>query len=205
MALFNENQKRQIADAVARAEANTAGELVVVHAARSDNYAEHRASVAFIVSLATAHLGHLLQPSADMLYILVGQGVVGAFAYFLLGFGLCVRAIVSPDLRSKQVMRGAMVTFAEHGVTETRDRSGVLIYLSELEHRVVILADKGINERVEPDEWSKDVDTLVASLKSGDPTAGLLSVIDRIGSLLAEAFPRRKDDENELSNELHQT
>jgi putative membrane protein len=98
------------------------------------------------------------------------------------------------------VLERAMRAFVEQGVTETRDRSGVLIFLSEAEHQVVILADKGINDRVEPSRWQTDVDGIVLAIKEGRAGAGVIAAVDRIGGLLAEAFPPRADDTNELSD-----
>ncbi|MCH2109570.1 MAG: hypothetical protein MK135_09580, partial [Polyangiaceae bacterium] len=92
----------------------------------------------------------------------------------------------------------------ELGVTETRDRSGILLFLSELEGRVVLLADKGIHDRVEEDEWSQDVDRLVDAIKKGKPGAGTIECVQRLGSLLASSFPPREDDENELADGVRQ-
>jgi uncharacterized membrane protein len=69
---------------------------------------------------------------------------------------------------------------------------------------VVILADSGINERVDADEWDRDVQTLTGALRSRAPEAGVLEVIERIGGILAAAFPPREDGKNELPDGLRE-
>ena len=198
MKKLDEAQMQRITEAVARAEAATAGELVVVLQERSDDYALHRAAVAFILSLGAEHAVHLLVVGVPLWGLMLGQAAVVALLYALFGSGPLLRLIVPGAVRTERVEEAARSAFVEHGVTETRDRSGVLVYLSHTEHRVVILADRGIDRRVEPGEWDRDVETLVASLRGGDPAGGLVTAIDRIGSLLAETFPPRPDDVNEL-------
>ena len=89
-----------------------------------------------------------------------------------------------------------------HGVYATRDRTGVLIFLSALEHRVVILGDRGIHQRVQDPGWSELVALLVAAIKQGKSADGVCEVITRLGELLARDAPIREDDTNELANEV---
>jgi putative membrane protein len=92
--------------------------------------------------------------------------------------------------------------FLELGIIETRDRSGVLVYLSELERRVEILADRGIHEHVGNQAWQAMVDELVGAIKGGRAAEGLATIIGRIGQELAAKFPPRPDDTNELPDEV---
>lgn len=202
MSLFTKEERQQVARAVTEAEATTAGELVVVETPRSASYGAWRAGVAAVLSVAMAHELSLLWPEWPHLLLLGLQLPLGALWYFFLGRGVLLRLIVPSAVRTAAVERRALGAFVEAGVTETRDRSGVLIFLSDAEHRAVILADKGINDRVERDEWQKDVDDLVLSLRRRQAAQGLSQAITRIGALLAEKFPQRHDDTNELSDEI---
>ncbi len=201
MALFNEDERKKIAQAIASVEESTSGELVVLHTHRSDDYALIRGGFGFFGSLGLIDLIHFLHPVWDLSWLLVSAAVLGSLLYLLAGWGPLLRLLVPVRMRADAALERAFRAMVQEGVTETRDRSGVLIFLSESEHRVVILADSGINSRVETEEWARDVETLVQALKAGRATEGVLSVVGRVGELLAASFPPRADDTNELSNE----
>ncbi len=201
MGLFTEAERKSIAQAIAKAESGTSGELVVVHTPQSSDYALHRAVVSFFGSLALVDGVHYLFRQLDPTLLLLAVAALGGTLFGFTAWGPLLRLMVPSAVRADRAMERAMRAMIEEGVTETRDRSGVLIFLSEVEHRVVILADHGINEHVESDEWDRDVRVLVDALKAGRAASGLLEVIQRIGSLLSESFPPRADDTNELANE----
>lgn len=204
MALLSDDEKKQVSRAVASAERSTAGELVVVLAERSNSYAAWRAGLAGSLSVALTLEAYYLFQGWPAWALFVAQLPLALLLYWLLGSGALLRLVVPKKALTGVVEQRARAAFLEAGVTETRDRSGVLIFLSEAEHRAVILADRGIHERVAPDEWQKDVDDLVSAIRAGRPAQGLLAAVERIGSILAESFPPREDDVNELSDTVRE-
>ncbi len=104
-----------------------------------------------------------------------------------------------------QVRRRAEAAFYEHGLHKTREASGILIMISQLEHRVQILADRAIDEKVPPKTWDAVVEQLVQATKEGRPTDGLCRAINQCGELLAVHFPARPgDNPDELGDDLVQ-
>jgi putative membrane protein len=77
-----------------------------------------------------------------------------------------------------------------------------LIFASLLEHRVIVLADRGIDAKVEPGTWKSVVTILTDGLKSGNACDGFCKAIERCGDILAAHFPPGPGDQNELSNKL---
>jgi putative membrane protein len=71
-----------------------------------------------------------------------------------------------------------------------------------LEHRVEVLADRGINSKVDRVLWQEIVHTLTAGLKSGQACDAFCKAIARCGEILATHFPRQADDKDELPNRL---
>ena len=204
MGLLSAVEKQRIEQAVAAAERRTAGELVVVVAESSHDYALFRAGLAASLTVALAlEAAHVFDELATWL-LLLAQLPIAALLYALLGHSAWVRWVVPKAVREEAVHQRALSAFVESGVANTRDRSGVLVFLSEAEHRAVILADRGINARVTPDEWQADIEILVRALRDREPAQGLLSVVERIGGILAESFPPRPDDENELANSVRE-
>lgn len=204
MSLFKEGDRDEIANRIREIERETAGELVVVVAARSGKYAAPRALVALLLAVGlTQELHHLYAELSGpwLLWVLAGVAVA---LHTLLGIGPLLRHLVPANTMDGRVRERALAAFTAEGVAETRDRSGVLIFFSELEHRIVILADRGIHSRVEAGTWDREVKDLVSGIRAGDAKGSLLRVLDRLGELLKEAFPVLEDDKNELSNEVRE-
>jgi putative membrane protein len=198
MALLTEEESRQIGQAVARAEAKTSGELAVLIAERCDDYALFRGGFAVLGALAWSDVLGWFFPDLQLTLLLLGALVLTVVLYLVSQWGPLLRLLVPAQIRAERVQERALRAMIEHGIVDTAQRSGVLMLLSEREHRVVLLADRGINARVAPEEWEQDVQTLLVALRQGNTTSGLLQVIERVGALLAEHFPRQVDDQNEL-------
>ena len=106
-------------------------------------------------------------------------------------------------MAGRAVRRRAAVAFLEEEVFKTRDRTGVLIFLSLFEHRVVVMGDEGINRAVAVGEWQKIVDGVVAGIREGRPADALVDSIRECGELLdLRGVAIRPDDTDELSDEL---
>ena len=74
--------------------------------------------------------------------------------------------------------------------------------LSELEHQVVILGDAGIHAHIGDPGWAGYVGRVVEGVGTGQTANSLVSVLSDLGKVLAEHFPPRHDDTNELSNDV---
>jgi putative membrane protein len=200
--LLTQEQTRIIEAKLRAAEQHTAGELVVAILPRSDDYAAARAFLAASFALVLASLGQAFLPWTAPVWFLASQVPVALASYWLLGTGPFLRRVVPRSRQHECVEARAFQLFAERGVANTRDRSGVLICVSAAERRVRILADRGINDRVAATEWEEDVALIVEGMRSKNPARGIGQAVDRIGAVLAASFPRRDDDENELPDTL---
>jgi putative membrane protein len=201
-AIVSEQERARLTALVAEAERNTAGELVVVVARQSAHYGTHRVMWAAVTALVASGVLDLFWPSIPGAWLLTLEGLLGLWLWWLLGRPALLRRIVPAEEQHRAVNNRVKQLFIERGVTETRDRSGVLVFLSELEHRVEILADRGIHEHVGGEAWSEMVRVVVQEIRGGKAAAGLATIIDRIGRELAAKFPPRPDDTNELPNQV---
>ena len=104
-------------------------------------------------------------------------------------------AVARVDRRAKQL-------FAAHGLTETRDQSAILILVSALEHRVEILADRGVDALIDSEAWQEDVDAITGAIHSGRAADGIIEVIRGLAARLSERLPPRPDDRNELRDSV---
>ena len=131
----------------------------------------------------------------------LGAGLA-VLLWFVLGWAPLLRRIVPAGAMRAAVHRRALLAFVQNRVYRTRDASGVLILVSELERRVEILADEGIHARIGVEGWQGYVQTIITGMKEGRSADGIVQTIEAIGGELAEGVPIKPDDENELSNEV---
>jgi putative membrane protein len=103
----------------------------------------------------------------------------------------------------RRVHQRATEAFLSEEVFNTRDRTGILIFLSLLERKVLVLGDSGINARVQQSDWHDIVQRVVSGIRSGKPAEGLTDAIHQCGLLLQKhGIAIRPDDKDELSDSL---
>ncbi len=94
----------------------------------------------------------------------------------------------------------AIEAFSELRIWDTERNNGVLIYLLLADRCVEIVADRGLNQRVDASQWRSICEKMREAFQQGRFEQGVLLGIAEIEKLLIEHFPPRADDENELSN-----
>lgn len=87
-------------------------------------------------------------------------------------------------------------------MNNTKESNGVLIYVAVEDRTLVIMGDKGINDVVEQNFWESTKDVIINHFKSGDMKQGLVDGILKAGEKLKKHFPYRKDDKNELPDDI---
>lgn len=117
-----------------------------------------------------------------------------------------IRFIVEAELTTGQLWRDlgsrdrARELFAQDGVWNTEENTGVLVYLLLADRRVEILADRGITARVPEAQWRSICARMEARFREGRFEEGAIAGIRAVSDLLAEHFPARGDNSNELSD-----
>ena len=102
-----------------------------------------------------------------------------------------------PALRTTTRKR-AEALFGQLGVWDTEHNSGVLVYVQLVDHRIEIVADRGISARVEPSRWQDICRQMERSFRKGAYAEGAAQAIEAITALLAKHFPPRGGNPNEL-------
>ena len=100
------------------------------------------------------------------------------------------------------VLDRAAEVFATLNMHETKLRNGVLFYLAMKDHKLAILGDMGINQKVPEHFWEEIRDFMVAKFKEGKYAEGLSEGIKMAGQQLKAHFPYQSDDQNELSDDI---
>lgn len=210
--LFTDEDRQRIAAAVDEAEAGTAAEIVPYVVVQSDLYpaARWRGGVlgallvlSAAVLLRIASLPGLTPYLTDgvVLALTVGVGLLGAFVTGTTP--PLIRALTPSKERNRAVYRRAVEAFVDEEIFDTRSRTGVLLFISLVEHRIEVLADRGIDEQVDAAAWTDVTDHIRRGIETDRLTRGLLNGIKRCGAVLDEhGLEARPDSDDELSDHL---
>jgi putative membrane protein len=87
-------------------------------------------------------------------------------------------------------------------VANTRNRCGILIFVSMAEHYARVIADEGIAQKVHQVEWQAAIDALIGHIRGGRIAAGFVAAIERCGAVLATYAPP-DGTANELPDRLY--
>jgi uncharacterized membrane protein len=101
-----------------------------------------------------------------------------------------------------EALRRAIKVFERLGMHRTAARNGVLIYISVTDHKLAVIGDAGIHERVGAAYWQELADAVRERMRQQRPRDGLVHAIVEVGGALGRHFPRQPDDRNELSDEV---
>jgi putative membrane protein len=211
--------RQAIAEAIAEAERSTAGEIYCIVARRSADYREvplaWAAGAALLLPLVAVLLGWspswptgwMAQsdrlPAADAITAYAAlQALLFAAVAALVSIPVLKARLIPSGLKRARVRRAALDHFLAKGLQNTEARTGVLIYASLAEHRVEVVADQTIHRQVDPDVWADAVEALTAALRAGRPAEGFIQAVRLCGAVLADRFPPRPGDANELPDRL---
>lgn len=186
---------------IAEAEKRTCAEIIVVINRQSGSYLDREllvaASWAFAALLVMVYSPWSFEPTWLPLELLV----FGAAAFLATRMVPPLRRLVLGRARQeRQVMLHARNAFHALHVTGTRDRTGLFLYVSCLEDRLVLLPDFGIEAKVEPAIWQRILDRADSLATHANPTHVLCEVIEQCAQVLAERLPPKESNPDELPN-----
>lgn len=214
---LSESDMEEIKNAVKKAEEKTNGEIALALTAESDHYSfwellasTYLAAFVFVILLPFASK---ISGLYDKYFWLSSDWILPAFygiatlAIIVFGFYFANiptidRIIIPKSEKNKAVTNRAFRHFAESGVYDTKEHSGILIFVSYLEKQVRIIADSGIAKKIPQDLWNIIADDLASGIKNGKTKEGFISAVEKCGELLAENFPAKDENPNELNDGL---
>ena len=209
-AALSEAERERIRQAVHTAEQRTSAEIVPMIVGRSGLYRDAQHWAGLIAALAT--LASLLTieiswvpwgwHASNAAWLVLAVTLAYAAGTWLGTLSPVIRLLTSHERMHQKVRLRADRAFARHAVSQTRERTGVLIMLSILEKQIYVLPDQLLVSRVSADRWQQVVQAAVERLHEGDIADGLSRAIEACGVVLAEACPGRPgDNPNELPDE----
>ncbi|MBW1649260.1 MAG: TPM domain-containing protein [Deltaproteobacteria bacterium] len=214
---ITDKKKDIIKNAVTQAESKTSGEIAVAFIKESSNYALYELIFAviagFIYFVTITLFAHNIQSwlqskfwDYNTAYLLSFYGfstfLFISAVYFIANISYIDRLITPKKVMKKKVRQRALRYFIESGVCYTKKKTGILIFISILEHRVELIADKGISQKIEAAKWNRIVNHIIEGIKKDKIAQHLSNAVSECGDLLAKHFPIKKDDINELSDDI---
>ena len=222
---FTPEDHGRISRAIAEAESGTSGEIFCVISRRVSTYRDVRLAWAAGASLVLPavlvpmgltgewfglgdgwEIAHAASQSDEVNRALVAyvlaQVLTFTGVYLLSVIPFIGRLMVPQRIRRARVRRVALQQFMAHGLHDTADRTGVLIFAAMADHEVEVIADTGIYSRTTPEFWGEAVGALVQGIKRGQPIEGMEAAIALCGGALSEHFPPRDNDINEVPDRL---
>lgn len=226
--MLTDADRARIEAAVKAAEAGTTGEIYCVVAPESSEYLETPLAWAAIAALvapavllglgvqvaapddigggwSAAQMSSAAEAAARAALsgAIFLQGVLFVLTAIVVAIPPIRRFMTPRALKRDRVRRRAHEQFLAKNLQATRERTGVLIYVSANEHMAELIADEGIAAKVAPAAWEGAMARLIDGIRAGKPADGFEDAISLCGAILAEHFPPRTgDNPNELSDSV---
>ena len=202
MTFLIESDKQRLRAAIREAESKTSGEIVTVIARASGSYYYYPTLWAALAAIFSPLLLAWLPLSFAPLGIVELQLLVFALLALLLRLPTVKLRLVPRSVQRDYCARRAREQFLAQNMHTTRERTGVLLYVSVAERHVELLADTGIHARVPVGTWNRIVDEFTAEVKAGRIGEGFVAAVNAIGGHLTTHFPLPADSRNELTDHL---
>ena len=222
--MLSEADHQRVAAAVAAAEARTSGDIVCILAREVSNYREVPLACAAAAALIAPPLALLLGtppqaltpfardwsagvgPGVSLVRALEAYGLLQVVLFALVAALVsipAVRRVLTPaPLKRHRVHRAALQQFLATGLHATPDRTGVVIFASQHDRRVELLADDAIHAAVGDVAWNAAVAAVQDGMKRDRPADGFVRAVELCGEALATHFPAQGPHENRLSDRL---
>jgi len=185
---LTQEDRAAIAAAIREAEAHSSGQIVCVLAHSSSDYAHVPILWASVLALITPWpLIDFTPWSVQRIFLIqIAVFIVAALVFSWMPLRLL---LVPRAVRRARAHRAALEQFVVRRVAHTKQRTGVLIFVSLAERYARIIADDGIAEKVQGAEWQAAIDALTGHMREGRITQGFVAAIERCGAVLAAHAP----------------
>lgn len=188
--LFSKAELERIRAATQEAERQTTGEIAVVVVNESSHYRETEIlGGVFLGGLVSLILTDLFFHSSVWFYIPLVFILFFPSSMLFKQLPAAKMAFIGTKRKNRAVQERALKAFYEKGLYRTKGSTGVLFFLSLLERKVWVLADKGIHERIKQERLNGFARSISNGIRDNRACDALCAAIAETGALLAEHFP----------------
>ncbi|MFN0009192.1 MAG: TPM domain-containing protein [Planctomycetota bacterium] len=203
LVVFSASEQERVHAALVEAEKHTVGEIVPVVVERSDGHP----GASWLAALCTMLVGSALLeahlPWEAPHWLLLCQLGLGALGYVVAELLPDFKRWFVSDARAEEVAQEqAFQEFHRLKLHATDGATGVLIFVSLFEHRVIVLGDSGIHAQVGDAHWEATRDAITSNVARGQVANGLIEGVRLCGAVLAKHFPWTEGDRNEVPDRM---
>lgn len=214
---FSRAEKEQIKKSVKAAEERTAGEIAVMLVDESDRYREAEmagtfAVAGFVSTVVSLILDYTVASSwslapdphyTSIWFWIPATAVLLVPAWYLFRFFPHLKlALVGRKRIETAVRQRSVLSFYQKGLHQTRNQTGILVFISLLERKVRIMGDRGIHAKIGQAFWNARASELVKGIREGKTLEVLTGVIEKCGVELATHFPCGADNPDEVPDDV---
>jgi putative membrane protein len=206
--IFTEEELAQIKTAVVEAEKTTSAEIVPVFFESCGSYPDTfwKSGILFATLWSFGYLiyynfsAHTWGLPLQYFFMMqMASGIFGVIAVYI--FPFWKRLLIDKSEVKNRIHDLAYKVFLQEAIFNTKERTGMLLFMSFFEHEAVILGDEGINKKVSPEVWEGILSQLTEGMKKGEKTRAIIQTIQSMGNLLKQ-YPIKPNDTNELRDDL---
>lgn len=199
---LDDDGRARIAAAVAEAEARTSVEIRLVLAHSSSHYGAFALIYPAMLALVVAGIAASIAPDPPAWMLFVGEALLFLAALGALQWLPLRRSLVPPAIKRKAAWRHARLHYASIGLKQPHLKNVLLIFCSEAERTVEILADDAIAEKLPESVWPPVVHEFKADFARGNVADAFVKAAKGCAAILAPAFPPVAGQPNEIPDEL---
>lgn len=192
-----------VSKAIAAVELRTSAEVVVTVRKTSGHYGQADATLGAVMMM-VGLLVFLYHPAPfdEDLFPLVEVAFFAVGVVFSRALPPLRRLLTPRQVRLDAVRAAARAAFVDQGITRTRDRTGILLYVSLFEKKLEVVTDLGVPVEPMGEGWRQALVPLHQAAEAVD-VASFIKAIEGLAPPLEKALPRSEDDVNELSDEVN--
>ncbi len=200
---FTAEERERIKKTSREVESRTVGEVVVMVVDRSDDYFDGEVLGGVVgASLLSLVITALFLNASLWFFVPLAFILFFPFRVAFKKYHPLRTALLGTKRKEHAVLHRAVRAFHEKGLNRTKEHTGVLFFISLLEHKVWVLADKGIHKRIGQETLNTFAAKMSKGIAEGHACDALCGAIAEAGELLAEHFPKTKEDRDELPDDV---
>jgi putative membrane protein len=192
---------------IARIEEASDVEIVPVIVRASSPYPQARITLALVMIAVLMELWHLFGLhwhwdgfTYALLFTVTSLALVFFVAPMLARWGWLQMVLTHKNEEQEQCWKRSEIEFYSGRVSRTKRDNGILLYVSLLEHRVIVKGDSSIYKKLDAKVWDEAVQKIIAGIRKKQMAQGFENALDDMGSLLKEHFPVPSGKHNEVPN-----
>jgi putative membrane protein len=194
--------RARIAAAVAEAETKTGVEIRLVLAHSSSHYGLFALIYPALAALVAGGIASAVEPDLPAWMLFAGQALVFVVLAAALQWQPIRLALVPPTVKREAAWRHARLHYASIGLKQPHIKSALLIFCSEAERSVEILADDAIAELLPATVWVPVVQAFKRDFAQGKVADAFVEAAGACAAILAPAFPPVVGQPNEIADDL---